>query len=249
MKDKINVLGIYIDRITKQELYESIEKSLNSDCKTKIFTPNPEIIVKAQKDEKIKNILNSATLSIPDGTGIIWAAKKLGTPLPQRLDGIDTAEFVLSLAVKKGLSVFLLGAEEGIAKSAKYILEEKYQGLNICGTHHGFFDINGQQNGDIIHRINNSGADILFVCMGFPRQEIWINENIEKLNSVRLGMGLGGSLDVWSGKVRRAPKVFRKLYLEWLWRIILEPKRIRFLPVIPLFVLKVLRERSQKYKN
>ena len=211
---------------------------LNSENKSKIFTPNPEIILKAQKDEKIKNILNSATLLIPDGTGVIWGAKKLGTPLPERLAGIDTAEFILSLAAAKGFSVFLLGGNDGVANAAKHKLEKKYTGLKICGTHHGFFDMSGHENNDII-----------FVCMGFPRQEIWITENIDKLNSLHIAIGLGGSLDVWSGRLRRAPKIFRKLSLEWVWRIILEPKRIKFLPVIPIFAIKILREKRLNQSN
>ena len=243
MKDKVNILGVYIDTITKEKLNEKIENLLNSKQQTKIFTPNPEIIIKAQKDKKTKDILNSATISIPDGTGVIWGAKMLGTPLPERLTGIDTAEFILMLAVKNKLSVFLLGAADGIAKEAKHMLEKKYKNLNICGIHNGFFDIKGKHNDNIIAQINNSGADILFVCMGSPRQETWITENIEKLVSVRLAIGLGGSLDVWSGRFKRAPVIFRKLALEWLWRMILEPKRIKFLPIIPIFFFKILKKK------
>lgn len=246
MKDKINILGVCIDALTKEKLYEKIEDLLNSKDDIKIFTPNPQILMKAQKNDSIKNILNSATISIPDGTGVIWCSKTLRTPLPERLTGIDTAEYILTLAVKKNLSVFLLGGQDDVVKLAKCRLEEKYKGLKICGVNHGFFDLQGDENKQVISQINSSGADILFVCMGFPRQEIWITENMPKLSSVRLSIGLGGSLDVWSGRLRRAPAVFRKLSLEWLWRMMLEPKRMRFLPVIPVFVFKILRERCSK---
>ena len=160
--------------------------------------------------------------------------------------GIDTAEFILSHAAKNEFSVFLLGGKNGVAKIAKKKLEEKYNGLNICGFHHGFFDTLGKENNEIIKQINNSEADIVFVCMGFPRQEIWISENIDKLTSIQIAIGLGGSLDVWAGNVRRAPKIFRKLSLEWLWRMMLEPKRIKFLPSIPMFTIKILREKLSK---
>ncbi len=246
MKDKINILGVYIDSITKEKLYEKIEDLLNSKDNIKIFTPNPQILMRAQKNENIKNILNSATISIPDGTGVIWGSKILRTPLPERLAGIDIAEYILTLAAKKNLSVFLLGGQDEVVKSAKLKLEERYRGLKICGVHHGFFDTRGDENKQVISQINASDADILFVCMGFPRQEMWITENMSNLPSVQLSIGLGGSLDVWSGRLRRAPLVFRKLSLEWLWRIILEPKRIKFLPVIPIFAFKILRERHSK---
>ena len=246
MKAKINILGVCIDALTKEKLYKKIGNLLKSEDKIKIFTPNPQILIKAQKNESIKDILNLATISIPDGTGVIWASKILGTPLPERLTGIDTAEYILTLAAKKNLSVFLLGGQDDVVKSAKSRLEEKYRGLKICGVHHGFFDLQGDKNKQVISLINASDADILFVCMGFPRQEIWITENMPKLSSVRLSIGLGGSLDVWSGRLRRAPALFRNLSLEWLWRMILEPKRIRFLPIIPVFVFKILRERCSK---
>ena len=246
MKDKINILGVHIDCLSKKNLYKAIGKSLNSKEKSKIFTPNTEIIVKAHKNEKLKDILNSATISIPDGIGVIWAAKALSSPLPERLAGIDTAEFILSHAAKNEFSVFLLGGKDGVAKIAKKKLEEKYKGLNICGFHHGFFDAQGKENDEIIKKINNSGADIIFVCMGFPRQEMWISENIDKLSSVKLAVGLGGSLDVWAGNVKRAPEAFRKMSLEWLWRMMLEPKRIKFLPIIPVFAIKILRKKLSK---
>ena len=248
MKEKISILGVKIDCLTKKMLHEKIEKLLCSDTQTKIFTPNPEFIIKAEKNDDIKELLNSSAISIPDGIGVVFGSKILGTPLPERLTGIDTAEFILDIAAKNNYSVFLLGGKEGVAKTARDKLEEKHQGLSVCGFHHGFFDIKGDQNNDIIAMINNSGADVLFVCMGFPRQEKWIAENINKLHSVRLAIGLGGCLDVWSGNLRRAPLIFRKLSLEWLWRMMLEPKRIKFLSLIPIFILKILKERVKKDK-
>ena len=243
MENKINVLGIQIDRLTQKVLHENIENVLYRGHHVKVFTPNPEILIKAQKDIKTKEILESGDILIPDGIGVILGSKILGTPLPERLTGIDTAEFILDLAAKRGFSVFLLGGKDGVSSSAKKKLEEKHKNLNICGTYHGFFNIKGRENDEIISLINNSGADVLFVCMGFPRQERWITENIEKLPYLRLAIGLGGSLDVWSGKLRRAPLIFRKLSLEWLWRMVLEPKRAKFLLTIPIFFCKILMQR------
>ena len=244
MKKKINILNIGIDPLTQEELYRKINMSLTSKNKIKIFTPNPEIIIKASKEESLKNILNSANILIADGSGIVLASKLLATPIPQRLTGIDTAEYILDVASKTGLSIFLLGGKSDVVQLAKEKLEKKYKGIEICGIHHGYFDTNGIENINLITKINNAKPDILFVCMGFPRQEIWISENLDKLHSVCLSMGLGGSLDVWSGKIKRAPLFFRKMSLEWLWRIILEPRRIKFVFQIPVFISKILRQKE-----
>jgi len=250
MAKKIDVLGIKIDKLSKKELQSTIIRCLEDNKRAVIFTPNPEIVLKASKDIKIKEILNRADICIPDGVGVVVASRLLGCPLPERLAGIETGEFVLEYASKNGLSVFLLGGKKGTAELASYALEARYKGLNICGTHHGFFNVNGKENDEVIRKINAAAPDIIFVCMGFPRQEVWICENADNISSLRLAIGLGGSLDVWSGKVRRAPLVFRKLSLEWLWRMIREPRRAKILVDIPLFMWKIIAQKlSERHRK
>ena len=250
MAYKVDILGVVIDNIDKKALHDMVRTNLKLKKKTVIFTPNPEIALLASNDDNLKNVLSQADICIADGTGLIMASHLIGAPLPERLAGIELGEFVLEYASKNHLSVFLLGGEIGVAEEAKKQLEAKYKGLHICGTHHGFFDVNGEENNEMIRQINAATPDIIFVCMGFPRQEKWICENKAKIPSLLLSIGLGGSLDVWSGKIQRAPALLRSLSLEWLWRMIKEPKRIKILYEIPLFFGKVMAQKmSTSQKN
>ena len=246
MTQRIDILGIMIDNMSKNELHEKVWTSLTEKRRIKIFTPNPEITLLASAEDNLKNVLSQADICVADGVGLIMASRVLGTPLHERLAGIELAEFILEYASKNRLSVFLLGGKNGVAELAKSRLEEKYEGLNICGTHHGFFDVRAEENNKVIRQINAVAPDIVFVCMGFPRQEKWICENEAKIPSLLLSIGLGGSLDVWSGKIRRAPTLFRYLSLEWLWRMIREPRRIKILYKIPLFFVKIIAQKLSK---
>ena len=153
---------------------------------------------------------------------------------------------MLEYASENALSVFLLGAKSGVADSAAERMRAKYPRLNICGVHHGYFEKYGEENDAVIDAINKSGAQILFVCFGAPLQEKWICENKDRLDSVKLHMGLGGALDVWSGEIKRAPRFFQRAGLEWLWRILKEPRRIGFVFQIPCFLYKVVRHKYLK---
>ena len=246
MAQKVDILGIMIDNVSKKELHETIRTSLSQKRRIKIFTPNPEIVLSASTDSRSKSILSQADICVADGVGVIMASRLLGTPLPERIAGIELGEFLLEYASDNGLSVCLLGGKKGIAEIAKRKLEAKYQGLDICITHHGFFNVNGKENDDVIRKINAVAPDIIFVCMGFPRQAAWICENADKIPSLRLAIGVGGSLDVWSEKVRRAPRFFRTLSIEWLWRMLCEPRRAKILVEIPLFVWKIIAQKLSK---
>ncbi|MBR0454842.1 MAG: WecB/TagA/CpsF family glycosyltransferase, partial [Clostridia bacterium] len=183
---------------------------------------------------------------IPDGIGIYLASLVSGSRLPERSTGIDTAEQILKIAEKQNLHVFLLGGKKGVAKKAALALKKRYPRLIICGIHHGYFDKDKdcRDNGSVIRSINAAKADILFVCFGFPLQERWIAENLPSLPSVRLAMGLGGSLDVWSGNIRRAPSWVQSIGLEWLWRATLEPRRYKSLKHIPTLFVCVMKEKK-----
>lgn len=217
--------------------------------KTSLFTPNSEMIYRASKSKDLLKILNSADILFPDGIGSYIGMKISRNPVRERTSGIDLAEFLLKEASRRGHKVFLLGAKDGIASKATKNLKLKYKGLNICGYHHGYFDKSGSKNDEIIKKINSSGADILFVCFGFPNQEKWIANNLSSLNTVKLAVGLGGSLDVWSGNIKRAPVFVSKLGLEWLWRILKDPKRLKRVGFLVGFALLVLKESLFKMQD
>lgn len=243
---KIKIMSIPFLNLSKEEYISTVKKRLLSQEKTVIFTPNPQMLLGAKKDKEIRKILQKSDINLPDGSGIIIASKLLRSPIKETVCGIDFAEAILSIAQEQGLSVFLLGGKEGRADEAKEALKNKFPSLNICGTHHGYFKKQGKENEAVIGKLKTVSPDIIFVCFGFPEQEKWIVENIDHLPSCKLAMGLGGSIDVWSGHVKRAPKLFRKMRLEWLWRAAREPRRMKIFLDIPRFLFAIL---SQKTKG
>ena len=203
---------------------------------TVIFTPNIEMLSEADSSKELSKLLGKADLLLPDGIGIYLASLLHGERIAERTNGIDFAERLLTHASREQMSVFLLGARVGVAERAASNLCHRFKELKIAGTHHGYFEKDGEKNQRVIEKINRSGADIILVCLGFPIQERWISENISKLDSVKIAVGLGGSLDVWSENVRRAPKILRVVGLEWAFRIASSPKRIARLPKILRFL-------------
>lgn len=230
------IAGVRIEDLDATEIKSRIKDFLSVRGGARIYTPNSLILYKTSKDARLAQLLNSGDLLLPDGIGISVVRCLRGEGVRGRITGIDTAEWILRYAEKKGLSVYLLGGKSGVAERAAERLKKTLPKLKISGTHHGYIQ-KRQQNAAVIEEIRRTRADIVFVCMGFPRQEAWISSCSRALPNVRLFMGLGGSLDVWSGKLRRAPLPFRALCLEWLWRAICEPKRAAELISIPLFLL------------
>lgn len=208
------------------------------DSPTLIFTPNATIAAAARRDTRLEALLRHATLLLPDGIGILMAAKRQGTPLQSRLPGIEAGEAVLRIAAAQGLPVFFLGAAPGVARRAAEAWKERLPTLPIAGTHHGYFESEGEDNTHLLAQINASGARIVLVCLGFPTQERWIIQNAPSLPDVQMLLGLGGSFDVWSGSIPRAPRLFRRLRLEWLWRSLRDPKKFKALPAMLSFVLR-----------
>lgn len=195
------------------------------------------------------NLINSGNLNVPDSVGVIWAAKILGTPLNERVPGIELAESVLEKCSNVFVRVYLLGGKPGVAESASKKLTARFPGLIICGTHHGYFSIYGNDNTDLVTSIKAATPDLLIICLGFPRQEEWITANRLALTRVKVMMALGGSLDVWAGKVRRAPVLFRKTGLEWFWRIASNPSRLKRAGALPAFVHLTFHEKYQLNKQ
>lgn len=228
---KRDIFGVMIDDLDEKKLVGEISKRMNEGRRTVIFTPNPIMTQNARKDGEFMRVLNSSDYNIPDGNGIILASRLLKTPISKRICGIELAERLLFTAERQGLRIFLYGGKEGVATLAAARLVSAYPNLKICGALHGY-----QQNEQtVLEKIKRSKADVVYVCLGSPKQEKWIDENADKLPQVRLFMGLGGSLDVWSGKVKRAPTHVREQGFEWLWRMAKAPKRLRDLPKLAAF--------------
>ena len=218
-------LGIKVDEITKEQALQKALEFLNSSGQHKIFTPNPEMVVKAQKDEYFKQVLNTGDLNLCDGVGI-----QIFTKI-KRIPGVDFMAALCQLASEQGRGVYLLGSgSDEVVGGAFQELEKKYPNLMISGYNKGP-EINENPackfDGPIFEQINQSGAQILFVAFGMGKQEKWIYENLSKIPNVKIAMGIGGSFDFISGKIKRAPLFMRQLGLEWLYRLIQQPSRIK----------------------
>lgn len=218
---KENILGIDVSVTSYEDLKEAINEDIEKKKKSFIVAINPEKVLKARKNQELKDLLNKASYAIPDGVGIIYASKIKKGQIKSRITGIDCMDMLCGLASDKGYKVFLYGAKKEVIEKAKIKLEEKYKQIKIVGT------IDGYEKDDkkIVKQINESKADIIFVALGSPKQENWIMEHMEKLN-VFIFQGVGGSFDVISGNIKRAPLWMQKAGLEWLYRLIKEPKRI-----------------------
>lgn len=235
MSEKVNIMGVKVDNITMDKAVGQAAELIKEGGFHCVFTPNPEIIWNARKDSELNTILNNADLLLPDGIGVIMASKIKKHPIPERVCGYDFTRRLLNV---KGLSFFLFGAKPGVAERAAQKLKEENPDVHIAGTRNGYFS-EEKDTDDIIKEINDSGADVLIVCLGVPKQERWIYRNRKKLKP-SLCVGVGGTLDVIAGDVKRAPDIFIKLNLEWLYRMIKQPSRLKRNWVLPAFILNVL---------
>lgn len=242
--EKLNVLGIPIDKVDARSAMERFRELMARPGCDIIVTPNSEIVVSATKDEELKGIIERAGLVIPDGIGLVYASKILKQPLSGRVTGIDFLSFILMELAEKGEGVFLLGSkpetaeEKSIAERAAEAMKNKFPGLIISGTHDGYFK--PEEEASIVAEINASGASFLVAAMGSPKQEKFIENHKDEFTAVRCAMGVGGSLDVWAGAVERAPEFYQKHGLEWAYRLIKEPVRIKRMGKLPVFMLRVL---------
>ena len=254
--EKIDVRGVQVSNVTLEGAVGYIHEQLQQGIPTAVYTPNAEIVQLCIDDPTYYPIINSAELIVPDGVGVIKAAKILGTPLQEKVAGVVLGERVLQLAAKENYPVFLFGGKDAsrcesgqsVADQCKAAMEKKYPGLNIVGTRDGYCKKEGPENDQTIEAVNASGASILFVCLGAPLQEKWIWENRSRMPGVKLFLGLGGSLDVYSGNTKRAPKIFIKLGLEWFYRLCCEPWRIKRMMQLPKFYFgtKSYKRRQEK---
>ena len=234
---RTDVLGVGFDSLTMEQAVKRAQEEIEKREGRYMVTPNPEIVWLCRKDEALRRIVAEAALTLPDGVGITLGAKILGRPLAARLPGIDVITCLLTEMAQRAQSVFLYGAKPGIAERAAENLTAKHPGLQIAGTADGY-----TEDGPVIEKIQALAPDLLLVCIGAPRQEKWMAAHRGKLNAGFMA-GLGGALDVFSGEVRRAPKAWQKLGLEWLYRLIREPRRIGRMLRLPLFVCAVIGQR------
>ena len=214
---------------------------MGSESCHQICTSNPEFIMRAQEDSRFREVLTAANLSLPDGIGLIYASIIQGERLPERVAGSDLVYRLAEKAAVNGWSLFLLGAAPGIAEEAATALVKRYPTLSIAGTYAG--SPAAEEQPHIIEMINRSAPDILYVAYGAPQQDIWIADAKKRLTTVRIAIGVGGSLDFIAGRISRAPTFLQKAGLEWLYRLYLEPWRWRRMLALPQFAGKVLLNR------
>lgn len=243
---KVKILTLNLPVISKLEAKKRMLEMMRAKKCSKVYTPNPQMALGCARSRDLTEIFSRAELLIPDGIGLIMASKILGSPLPERITGIDSAEFILKYAAKHDLSVAFLGARPLVAERAAELITKKLPSLRVVYTHHGYFEKDGEENRKIVKQLSDAAPDILFVCFGFPAQELWIDKNAKNIPSLRLCMGLGGVLDVLSGNTRRAPKTVQRLRLEWLWRTLGDKKRYRNFIDIVDFMLLVFTQKSKK---
>ena len=236
MNKKLNILGVGVDTFDMRGATQFLKESTEKEGMTKVYTPNSEILLHAYKNEDYADVLNRGDLITADGIGVVYASRILGYPLPGRVSGFDLAGELLRECAPLKKTVYLFGSKPGVAEAAAEKIMSLYPGIEIVGCADGYFD--SEKEKKIIDDINEKSPDILFVCLGFPRQECWIDAHSD-LNA-KVAMGLGGSLDVFAGTVKRAPKFFQKFGIEWLYRLIKQPSRFIRMLALPKFGFTVL---------
>lgn len=250
----MRILGARVDHVNMKEAVQIATEGMKEKPPFVVVTPNSEIIVQANKEKKLLKIIEKAGLVVPDGIGLVIASKLVKQPLEERVTGIDLMYQLLEYASKNGSRIFLLGGKPGIADMAANKIRETYKNINIVDTHHGYFkgmhtgDENSAEERAVVDLIKEQNVDMLFVALGAPKQEFFIDRYKDELGA-KLLMGVGGSLDVMSGTVKRAPDFWQKNGLEWLYRILEDPKaRLKRSLALPVFALNVLIKKDKPMK-
>lgn len=235
---KTNILGVAFDALTLTEAEERADALLRARRGGYIVTANPEIVLHSRDDAAYAAAVNGADLVLADGVGDLYAARILGTPLPERVAGSDLTPRLLSRLAERGGSVFLYGARPGVAERAGEALRSACPGLRIAGTENGYIS----DETALFTALDKEQPDLLLLGLGVPRQELWMARNRQRTNAVMIGVG--GLLDVFAGDIPRAPEAWQKLGLEWLYRLLREPKRIKRMIRLPKILLLAARERK-----
>ena len=242
---RIDVLGVGFDNITMAEAVEKAMEILHGqEAGHYVVTPNPEIVEMCRESDETKAVVNRAALVLPDGIGVIKGAAMLGTPLKERVPGVEFGDHLVGKMAGEGKSLFLLGGKPGVAELAAKNLTQAYPDLKIAGCRDGYF----KEDPPVVEAIRASGADCVFVCLGAPKQENWMAKH-GAATGAKLLCGLGGSIDVFAGTVERAPKFFCDHGLEWFYRLCKEPRRFKRMLKLPLFLVHVRQEKRKKWQE
>jgi glycosyltransferase, WecB/TagA/CpsF family len=236
LAERVNILGVDVDAVTMAEAVDVVRRAMDTRAGVMVATANAEMLMRATHDEELRRILNASALVVPDGAGTVWAARHLGHAMPERVAGYDLAQELLRCAPAEGRRVYFFGSAPGVAEKAKAKAEQLYPGIEIVGVRNGFFS--PADNAAIIAEIRAARPDLLLVALGVPKQEKWIAAHLAELD-VPVAIGVGGTLDVMAGVMKRAPHWMQKAKLEWLFRGLMQPKRAGRLLALPKFVLKV----------
>ncbi len=237
MRKTVDILDIPVDALTMKQAVEKAGVFISEGGIHTIYTPNAEIMMAAQRDQELKAILKRADMLTADGAGVVLASKLLRRRVPEKVSGIDLVREVFKAYAANGLKCYLFGAKPGVAQEAADKIKMEYPGLVIVGYHDGYFTEADDE--EIVNDINSSSPDILLVALGAPKQEQWISSHLDRLDA-RICIGVGGTIDILSGRVQLSPDFFRRHGLEWLHRLYKEPRRARRMLDLPRFMLRVL---------
>ncbi|MGQ9458130.1 MAG: WecB/TagA/CpsF family glycosyltransferase [Anaerolineae bacterium] len=237
------ILGVRVHRVRARDVTAYLEGLAGQGRALQVVTVNPEFVMEARRNKPFREVLNTATLSLPDGYGIVWASRVLGDPVPERVAGVDIMRRMCAWAAQRGWPIFLLGARPGVAERAAAVLVTEHRDLVVAGCYAGSPD--PAEEGELVARVNRSGARLLFVAYGAPRQDLWIARNLFRLE-VAVAMGVGGAFDFRAGMVPRAPLWMQERGLEWLYRRAQQPWRWRRMLALPRFAVLVLWERARR---
>lgn len=243
MRDQIKILNVNVDCVNLDEAMQKVEEFVLEQKPHHIVTANPEIIYASNYNPELLGIVNHAALVTADGTGVVWASGQLGRHLQERVTGIDLVCKICEKAPQKGWKLFILGSAPGVADAAADNIRKMYPGVEIVGTQHGYFK--PEEEPEIVEMIKKSTPDVLFVALGAPKQEFWISKYMDELQ-VPVMLGIGGSMDVLSGNVKRAPEIWQKMNLEWLYRLLSQPSRWKRMLNLPKFAVEVLKQKRRK---
>jgi N-acetylglucosaminyldiphosphoundecaprenol N-acetyl-beta-D-mannosaminyltransferase len=234
---RIKILGVPVDCINMSRSLEIVDEMIAGDQPESVIAVNPEKVIKAQNDPQLMRQLHRAGLLIPDGIGVVLAARLLGLGIMERVPGSELMPAICGLAAHRGYRVFLFGANTEVNRRTREVLRVQYPGIQIVGNQDGFMP--EEETPALLERINASRAQILFIALGSPKQELWMEKYLPQLN-VRICQGVGGTFDVLAGNVRRAPAVFRKVHMEWFYRLLTNPRRLLRQTALPKFVYRVI---------
>lgn len=235
---RVEVLGMPVDCVNMAEAVDTVDLMVVGDHPNTIIAINPEKVIKAMQDTQLFGWLNDAGLVIPDGIGIVVAAKLLNKVKIERVPGSELMPAICERSVEKGYKLFLYGASPETIEKTVAELKNNYPGIQIAGFQHGYLPEEKMPN--LIGQINESEANILFVALGSPRQELWMDSYLGQLKNIRVCQGVGGTFDVIAGTVKRAPKLFIKMNGEWLYRLLSQPSRLLRQTALPIFIYKTL---------